>query len=107
MKDKFYKEKEDFYRDNQLRIYEEYLKNKDKTGFLRFYVDADFNIIEKTLKFIEGDFDTSEFINQNNEIVADSEFIDIEAINIYYKIYWEANKTILQAKEVLVRGEFK
>ncbi|SDG82199.1 hypothetical protein [Psychroflexus sediminis] len=55
MTDREHKQLE-FMNNNRSRIIKKYISNKDKEGYVRLYVDDDFNLIEESFKFVEGDF---------------------------------------------------
>jgi hypothetical protein len=51
----------DFLDENYPLIVEACLKNKHRTGYLRLYSDENFDLIESSVVFIEGDFNKEEF----------------------------------------------
>ena len=51
----------DFLDENYPLIVKECLKNKNRKGYLRLYSDENFDLIESSVLFIEGDFNREEF----------------------------------------------
>ena len=93
-----------FITNNHYKIIEECFKNESKTGYLRLYVDNDFNLIENSVKFIEGDFNREEFTQRGPVKAIAPERIK-DAIFIYYSIRWWDNKTIWNVKELILLSE--
>ena len=97
-----------FIQDNRSFIVEACLKNRDKNGYLRLYVDENFNLIESSVVFMEGDFNRDEYL-QVKEL--QPEGIDAnkvtEAMFIYYSILWWDNKTRWDVRELALTMETK
>lgn len=94
----------EFIKNNHYRIVEECYKNENKTGYLQVYVDNDFNLIENSVKFIEGDFNRDEFTQREPVKAIAPERIK-DAIFIYYSILWWDNKTKWNIKEMVLLSE--
>jgi DNA-directed RNA polymerase specialized sigma54-like protein len=97
-----------FMQDKRSFIVETCLKNRDKNGYLRLYVDENFNLIESSVVFMEGDFNRDEYL-QVKEL--QPEGIDAnkvtEAMFIYYSILWWDNKTRWDVRELALTMETK
>ena len=96
------KQKE-FLDKNLSRIYREALNNEDKIGYVSVYADNNFKLVENSLEFVEGDFDTSEFTLGESPTVLNPQEIE-EAFFIYYVILWADNKTKWMVKELALKG---
>ena len=97
-----------FIQDKRSFIVETCLKNRDKNGYLRLYVDENFDLIESSVVFMEGDFNRDEYL-QVKEL--QPEGIDAnkvtEAMFIYYSILWWDNKTRWDVRELALTMETK
>jgi hypothetical protein len=91
----------EFLNNSHYRIIEECIKNENKTGYLQLYVDNDFNLIENSVSFIEGDFNREEFTQREPVKAIAPERIK-DAIFIYYSILWWDNKTKWNIKELVL-----
>lgn len=85
-------------------ILKECYKNESKTGYLELYVDSSFNLIETSIKFIEGEFNRDEF-NQREPVKAIAPERIKDAFFIYYSILWFDNKTKWDIKELVLLSE--
>ena len=85
-------------------IVKECYKNESKTGYLKLYVDTDFNLIENSLRFIEGEFNKEDFLSRAPAKAIAPERIK-DAIYIYYSILWWDNKTKWDIKELVLLSE--
>jgi len=94
--------------DKRSFIVETCLKNRDKNGYLRLYVDENFDLIESSVVFMEGDFNRDEYL-QVKEL--QPEGIDANKVNeamfIYYSILWWDNKTRWDIRELALTMETK
>jgi hypothetical protein len=86
-------------------IVKECLRNESKTGYLQLYVDNDFNLIESSVEFIDGGFDSGEFVQREPIKPIAPERVK-DAINIYYSILWWDNKTKWNVKELVLIAEY-
>jgi DNA-directed RNA polymerase specialized sigma54-like protein len=97
-----------FIQDNRSFIVETCLENRDKNGYLRLYVDENFDLIESSVMFMEGEFNREEYL-QVKEL--QPEGIDpnkiTEAMFIYYSILWWDNKTRWDVRELVLTMETK
>ncbi len=97
-----------FMQDKRSFIVETCLKNRDKNGYLRLYVDENFDLIESSVVFMEGDFNRDEYL-QVKEL--QPEGIDANKVNeamfIYYSILWWDNKTRWDIRELALTMETK
>jgi hypothetical protein len=94
----------EFITNSHYRIVEECYKNEAKTGYLQLYVDNDFNLIENSVIFIEGEFNREEFTQRESVKAIAPERIK-DAIFIYYSILWWDNKTKWDIKELVLLSE--
>ena len=94
----------EFLAGNHHRIVAECYKNENKTGYLQLYVDNDFNVIENSVKFIEGDFNREDFTQREPVKAIAPERIK-DALFIYYSILWWDNKTKWNIKELVLLSE--
>ncbi len=91
----------DFITNNHSRIVEECYKNENKIGYLKLYVDNEFNLIENSIKFIEGEFNREEFTKKESVKAIAPEKIK-DASFIYYSILWFDNKSTWNIKELVL-----
>ena len=94
----------EFLKSSHAKIVKECYKNESKTGYLRLYVDTDFNLIETSVEFIEGEFNRDEF-NQREPVKAIAPERIKDAFFIYYSILWFDNKTKWNIKELVLLSE--
>lgn len=94
----------EFLENYHTKIVEECIKNEKKTGYLQLYVDNSFNLIDNSLKFIEGDFSIEDFTYREpvKPIAPEKKK---EAMFIYYSILWWDNKTKWDIKELILFSE--
>ena len=91
----------DFLKSNQTKIVEECYNNENKIGYLQLYVDSNFNLIETSVEFIEGEFNRDEFTQREPVKAIAPERIK-DAVFIYYSILWWDNKTKWDIKELVL-----
>lgn len=94
----------EFLNKHHATIVKECYKNENKTGYLQLYVDSDFNLIQTSLVFIEGEFNKQDFIDKEPLKAISPERIK-DAIYIYYSILWWDNKTKWNIKELVLLSE--
>ena len=84
----------EFINSNRSTIIKECLANESKTGYLQLLADSDFNLVEASVRFIEGDFNKDEFTDMSSDKLTTIDPDEIqEAIYVYYSILWEDDKT--------------
>lgn len=83
------------------RIVRECLKNEKKTGFLLLCADVNFSLVENSLVFMEGAFNTKDYIQFTFKNVVSPERVK-EAVYIYYSILWLDNQTKWNVKELIL-----
>ncbi len=94
-----------FIQDNRSFIVETCLENRDKNGYLRLYVDENFDLIESSVVFIEGDFNKEEFNEIDVNIVKSSSHPVIKRIRsretFYFSIlfFGESGNNLLKVRE--------
>ena len=94
----------EFLKSNHTKIVEECYKNENKIGYLQLYVDSNFNLIETSVEFIEGEFNREDFIQREPVKAIAPERIK-NAFFIYYSILWWDNKTKWDIKELVLLSE--
>ena len=90
----------EFLNQNRFKIIEKALENEHKIGYVQMIADSNLQLIERSLKFIEGKFNSGEYTQIGNKQPLDPHNV-IEPFYIYFRVLWFHNKTVWQAKQLL------
>lgn len=90
----------EFLNQNRLKIIEKALENEHKVGYVQMIADSNLQLIERSLKFIEGKFNSEEYTQIGGKKPLYPEKV-VEPFFIYFRVLWFHNKTVWQAKQLL------
>lgn len=94
-----------FLGENRPAIFEEFLKNTPKTGYVFISADRAFKAVEKP-RFIQREVDKGEFVNYLDKHPQPDEQLTRSLPNqetqwVYYEINWQHNQTSWHLKEAV------